>query len=109
LTEDPGAVKGCRFIANIESSADYKTAAAYGELRKKAADHGASTVLMVVPPRGSEHGHVAGEAYSCASGWAWKRVEPVAMPDSFVSTAIRSVDSLLASELVYDGVTDRRR
>src|SRR5215472_4818389 len=67
LTSDPGAVRGCRFVANVESSADYRTAAAYGELRKQAADHGASYVLMVGPPSGSENGHATGEAYSCPS------------------------------------------
>ena len=77
LTKDPGAVQDCRFIADVESSADYRTAAAYGELRKQAAEHGASTVLMVGRPSGSELDHVKGEAYSCPSG-GWQGSKPPA-------------------------------
>ena len=87
LTKDPGAVQGCRFIAYVESSDDYRTAAAYSELRSQAVKHGASTVLMVGPPSGAEHGHIIGQEYFCPSAWsAAGQIDP-GIPGSFVSAA----------------------
>ena len=89
LTKDPGAVQDCRFIARVESSDDYRTAAAYEQLRDDAVRHGAGAVLMVGPPSGADHGHVIGEAYLCGSAWVFPG-PPGQMQGSFVSAAQHS-------------------
>ena len=53
--------------------------------------HGASTVLMVSPASGAEHGHAIGEEYFCPSSWsAAGQIDP-GMPSGFASTEYHSM------------------
>lgn len=67
VTVNPGAVRGCKFLANVEGSSGFATESiasnnATVEMREKAAKLGANVILAVsVGPK------AIGEAYLCSN------------------------------------------